>query len=112
MTPLAGLALSLPGTSEEPHFDMTSFRVNKKIFATAPPDGRHLHVFVAEDEVEACCAEDPAAFEPLTWGQQVRGLRILLAAATDDRLAELLDEAWLRRAPRRLAAERDSGGAG
>lgn len=103
-------ALSLPGTSEEPHFDMTSFRVNKKIFATAPPDGRHLHVFVGDDEVRACCAEDPAAFEPLMWGKQARGLRIRLAAASGDRVAELLDEAWRRRAPRRLVSERDSVG--
>jgi len=29
-------------------------------------------------------AEDPRAFEPLRWGQRVRGLRILLAAAADD----------------------------
>jgi predicted DNA-binding protein (MmcQ/YjbR family) len=29
-------ALSLPGTSEEPHFDMSSFRVKGKIFATVP----------------------------------------------------------------------------
>jgi len=28
------LALSFPGTNEEPHFEKTSFRVNKKIFAT------------------------------------------------------------------------------
>ncbi len=105
-------ALSLPGTSEEPHFEMTSFRVSKKIFATAPPDGRHLHVFVGDDEVRACCAEDPAAFEPLMWGKQARGLRIRLAAASGDRVAELLDEAWRRRAPRRLVSERDSARAG
>jgi hypothetical protein len=103
-------ALSLPGTSEEPHFEMTSFRVHKKIFATAPPDGTYLHVFVSGDEIEACCSEDPAAFEPLVWGKQVRGLRIRLAAAAGDRVAELLDEAWRRRAPKRLAAERDRAG--
>jgi hypothetical protein len=28
------MALSLPGTVEQPHFEKTSFRVNKKIFAT------------------------------------------------------------------------------
>lgn len=28
------LALALPGAEELPHFDKTSFRVNKKIFAT------------------------------------------------------------------------------
>ena len=30
-------ALSLPGATEEPHFDMSSFRVQGKIFATVPP---------------------------------------------------------------------------
>jgi YjbR len=74
-------ALSLPGASEEPHFDMASFRVHGKIFATVPPDGSHLHVFVDEGEVEACVAEQPAAFEPLLWGGKRRGLRVRLAAA-------------------------------
>jgi hypothetical protein len=98
-------ALSLPGAGEEPHFDMTSFRVKGKIFATAPPDGTHLHVFVSEDEVAACVAEDPGAFEPLLWGQRLRGLRIRLPAAPQDRVAELLEESWRRKAPRSLVAE-------
>ena len=98
-------ALSLPGAGEEPHFDKTSFRVRGKIFATAPPDGSYLHVFVGDDEVAACVAEDPRAFEPLLWGQHVRGLRIRLPAAPQDRVAELLEESWRRKAPRRLAAE-------
>jgi hypothetical protein len=42
-------ALSLPETTEAPHFHYASFRVQGKIFATAPPDGEHLHVFVADD---------------------------------------------------------------
>jgi hypothetical protein len=110
-------ALSLPGTSEQPHFDMTSFRVAGKIFATAPADETRLHVFVDESEVAATVAEqgsaelegaeEPRAFEPLLWGQRVRGLRILLAAAPDDRVRELLTEAWRRKASRRLAAEFD-----
>jgi hypothetical protein len=101
-------ALSLPGTSEEPHFDMTSFRVGGKIFATAPPDETRLHVFVDEGEVEASVADLPRAFEPLLWGQQVRGLRILLAAAPDERVRELLAESWRRKAPRRLVAKFDA----
>jgi hypothetical protein len=101
-------ALSLPGTSEEPHFDMTSFRVRRKIFATAPPDETRLHVFVDEGEVEASVADLPGAFEPLLWGQQVRGLRILLAAAPEDRVRELVAESWRRKAPRRLVAELDA----
>lgn len=43
-------ALSLPEVTEEPHFDKSSFRVRGKIFATVPPGGRHLHVFVDEEQ--------------------------------------------------------------
>jgi hypothetical protein len=98
-------ALSLPGAAEQPHFDMASFRVRGKIFATVPPGGELLHVFVDEAEVRACAAENPAAFEPLRWGQRIRGLRVRLAAVPAGRVAELLAEAWRRKAPRRLLAE-------
>jgi hypothetical protein len=101
-------ALSLPGTYEEPHFDMTSFRVNGRIFATAPADETRLHVFVDQDEITASVAELPGTFEPLLWGQRVRGLRVLLAAAPEDRVRELLADAWRRRASKRLVAEFDA----
>ncbi len=98
-------ALSLPGAAEEPHFELASFRVRGKIFATVPPGGDLLHVFVGEAEVAACVAENPAAFEPLRWGQRIRGLRVRLAALPPARVAELLDDAWRRKAPGRLLAE-------
>jgi len=100
-------ALSLPGASEAPHHDMSSFRVNGKIFATVPPGEEYLHVFVDETETEASVAEDPVAFAPLLWGNQPRGLRINLAAVDATRLAELIEESWGRKAPARLLAERD-----
>jgi hypothetical protein len=103
-------ALSLPGAVEEPHFDMSSFRINKTIFATVPQDNCHLHVFVGDDEIAACVAEDPGAFEVLRLGQQVCGLRILLANAARDRVAELLAESWRRKASKRLVAEFDAAG--
>jgi len=102
-------ALSLPGAAEEPHFDMASFRVSGKIFATAPPGGDLLHVFVDESEVRACVAEDPAAFEPLRWEQRIRGLRVRLAAAPAGRVAELIEEARRRKAPRRLVTDQERG---
>jgi hypothetical protein len=100
-----GFALGLPGTTEQPHHDMSSFRVAGKIFATITPDETRLHVFVEETEISATVAEDPAAFEPLYWGKALRGIRVLLAAAPEDRVRELLTEAWLRKAPKSLIAD-------
>ena len=98
------LALSLPEVTEQPHFDMTSFRVRGKIFVTVPPDGTRLHVFVDPLEVEGYVAQDPAAFEPLHWGKRLSGLRVILAATPQASLAELIEEAWRRKAPRSLVA--------
>jgi len=100
--------LSLPETSEEPHFDMSSFRVRRKIFATVPPDNAHLHVFVDEAETLAAVAEHPTAFEELWWGKQLRGVRVNLAAADADRVSELLEEAWRKRAPKGLVVAHDA----
>ena len=102
-------ALSLPEATEEPHFEMTSFRVKGKIFATAPPDEAWLHVFVTPEEADASVAEDPAAFELLRWGKRVSGVRVLLAAAEFGRVRELVEDSWRRRAPRRLVTEYDQG---
>ena len=38
MSQLRTFALALPETTEEPHFNYSSFRVRGKIFATIPPD--------------------------------------------------------------------------
>ena len=97
-----GFALSLPETSEEPHFEKTSFRVGKKIFATVPPGDGVLHVFVDEEESRACVAQDPETFEELLWGKKLMGLRVVLEGADADHVRELLDEAWRRKAPQRL----------
>jgi hypothetical protein len=100
-------ALSLPEVTEEPHFDMASFRVRGKIFVTVPPGGACLNVFVDPLEADSWVAEDPAAFEPLLWGKRVRGLRVNLAAAPTARLRELIADAWRRKAPRGVAAAFD-----
>jgi hypothetical protein len=102
------LALALPEATEAPHHDMTSFRVGGKIFATVPPDGDRVHVFVSEDEVAASCAEYPGVVEELWWGKKLSGCRILLRGATKAMVRELLTEAWRRKAPRKLLHEFES----
>jgi hypothetical protein len=96
------LALALPEATEEPHHDMASFRVGGKIFATVPPEGDRVHVFLGADEVAAYCAEYPAQVEELWWGSKRRGCRVPLPTATPALLKEMLAEAWRSRAPRRL----------
>jgi hypothetical protein len=93
-------ALSLPGATEEPHFAMTSFRVNGKIFVTVPVDGDHLHIFVDEQEARAVVAERPLASEELWWGKRLTGVRVTLSGAEAGWVCELIQEAWQRRAPK------------
>ena len=103
------VALALPEATEEPHHDMTSFRVRGKIFATAPPDQAHLHVFVDEAETAAAVAESPAWCAELWWGKKLSGVRVTLADADPTRVAELLEESYRRRAPKTLIAQLDAG---
>jgi hypothetical protein len=105
---VARLALALPEATEAPHFDMASYRVRGKIFATVPPDGEHLHVFVSEEDVPAWIAGDPAAFEELRWGRKLSGVRVRLAAASPEHVAEALEDSWRRRAPKRVVAAFDA----
>jgi YjbR len=96
------IALALPETVEAPHHDMTSFRVAGKIFATMPPEGGRLHVFIDPDEVAAYCAEFPGAVEELWWGKRLSGCRVLLRGSAVDLVRELLTESWRRRAPAKV----------
>jgi hypothetical protein len=101
------LALALPETTEAPHHDMTSFRVGGKIFATMPPEGDRVHVFVGPEEVAASCAEYPGVAEELWWGTRLSGCRVLLARADQQIVRELLTEAWRCKAPKKLLAASD-----
>jgi hypothetical protein len=98
------IAMALPSVTEEPHFDYSSFRVGRKIFATVPPDGEHLHVFVDEEQRQIALALEPAAVEILPWGKRVVGLRVSLPAVSLALVRKLLTEAWSRKAPKTLVA--------
>jgi hypothetical protein len=94
------LALSLPETTEQPHHDISSFRVRNKIFATVPDDG-HVRIFLLDHEVTAACAEAPDGCEPLYWGTKLRGIVVTVRSTPAPLIAELLAEAWHAKAPPR-----------
>lgn len=96
---LRQFALSLPGVTEEPHFDKRSFRVAKKIFVTVPPGGKHIHVFVGEARREPALALNPDAIEKLPWGGKIVGLKVDLARCPAAEVKALVRAAWEERAP-------------
>lgn len=103
-------AMSLPEVTEEPHFEYTSFRIRGKIFATAPPGGKHLHVFLGDQERDLALTTEPGFLEALLWGGKVRGVRVVLATAKPRVVCELVREAWSRKAPKALLAKARTSG--
>ena len=87
-------ALSLSGTTEEPHFDRTSFRINGRIFVTARPSEAHIHVFVPDEVREPALAMYPDFIEKLLWGGKVLGLRVSLASAKPAAVKSLVGKAY------------------
>jgi hypothetical protein len=105
------MALALPGTEELPHREYTSFRVRGRIYATAPPEGGFLHVFVDEETRAAAIGLAPEAVEALHWGAKVVGVRLNLARVSAARVERLLDQAWTMRAPKAVVAARNAAAA-
>ena len=95
-------AVSLPETTEQPHFDFTSFRVRGKIFVTLPPDETHAHIFVDEQHRAMAIDLAPDCAEPLFWGHKVLGVRIALVSAKTALVKELVRNAWTNKAPKSL----------
>jgi hypothetical protein len=95
------LALGLAEATEQDHHGIPSFRVANRIFATLP-DAKHLRIMAPEGEIRAAVADDPRAFAGFWWGRRLTCVVVRLELADPELVAELLDAAWRRKAPRRL----------
>ena len=80
---------------------MVSFRVGNKIFATVP-DPEHIRIMVDESEILAAVAENPLVCEPLYWGKRLACVVVNTRKARPALVTELLTQAWLRKAPKRM----------
>lgn len=69
---LRTLAASFPDVTEVPHFDKTSFRINKKIFATYDAKDNRACLKLSEADQYVFSTADKAAIHsvPNKWGQQ------------------------------------------
>lgn len=68
---LRRIALSLPGTTEAPHFDRQAFRA-ARIYVTLAADGLTANLKLTPDEQEFKVMLAPEAFRPIDngWGRQ------------------------------------------
>ncbi len=99
------LALSFPETSEAPHFEKTSFRVKKKIFATYDAAKNQACIKLSEIDQDVFCTVDKTIIFPVAnkWGTQ--GWTLIDLKKVPVRLfADALRTAYCEAAPASLSA--------
>jgi hypothetical protein len=98
------LALSYPETTEEPHFERTSFRVKKKIFATLGEQDKKACLMLAPIDQPSFCAAAPAVIYPVPnkWGLQ-GATYVELNGVDVEVLEDALTMAYCKVAPKKLA---------
>jgi hypothetical protein len=92
------LALALDGAEERDHHGRPSFRVRKKIFATLW-DAEHVNVMLDRDGIHTAVQAHPDVCAEVWWGKKLAAVRVDLRTASPELLADLLADAWERRAP-------------
>ena len=66
------IVLSFPDTTEQPHFEKTSFRTKKKIFATLSIENNLACIKLSPVDQSVFCAIDKTIIYPVPnkWGEQ------------------------------------------
>ena len=103
---LRKLALSFPETKEEPHFEKTSFRVKKKIFATYDEVNKRVCVKLSEIDQDVFSVAGGNSIFPVDnkWGKQ--GWTIIeMKEVHKDLFVDALTTAYCKVAPVKLAEQ-------
>ncbi|MEG8279078.1 MmcQ/YjbR family DNA-binding protein [Streptomyces sp. AHA2] len=97
------IALSLPDTTEKVAWNMPTFRVSGKMFATLPEDETSIAVRCPKEERDELVLAEPDKFwiadheSPFAW------VRVRLGALEDEgELRDILADSWRQAAPTRL----------
>lgn len=98
------LALSFPEATEEPHFEKTSFRVKKRIFATYDDKLKRASVKLSEADQSVFSLIDKTIIYPVgnKWGKQGWTL-IEMKRVQKDLFTDALTTAYCEVAPANLA---------
>ena len=114
------IAMTFPEVTEKLAWGNTTWRVNDQTFVwdrplrkkdraelgPAAPDGPTMGVH-AEDhsEKQALLASDPEVFFTISHFDKYAMLLVRLDAVDESRLTEIIEDAWLARAPKKLTAD-------
>lgn len=98
------LALSFPEATEEPHFEKTSFRVKKKIFATYDDIKKRACIKLSEIDQNVFSTADKTIIFPVDnkWGKQGWTL-IEMSKVSKELFFDALTTAYCEVAPKKLA---------
>jgi hypothetical protein len=99
------LALALPEALERETWGHPTFRVRDKMFAAMAADGTSASVKSTKEAQAALVGSEPEVFSVPKYVGVHGWVGIRLAGVDREELRELVTEAWLMTAPRRLARE-------
>ena len=98
------LALAFENATEEPHFEKTSFRVKKKIFATYDGIKKRVCIKLSQIDQDVFSTSDKTIIFPVEnkWGKQGWTL-IELSKVRKEMFVDALINAYCEVAPKKLA---------
>lgn len=94
-------ALAMPEAYEEAHFDVPSFRVNKKIFCTIHLDQPRIMLKLDPEDQRNLADGEVIEAVPGYWGRGGATF-VRFEKLPPDRLPDLMRMAWANVAPKRL----------
>jgi predicted DNA-binding protein (MmcQ/YjbR family) len=100
------IALSFPEATEESHFEKTSFRVKKKIFATYNDLNKRACIKLSEIDQDVFASADRTTIYPVDnkWGKQGWTM-IEMKKVKKDLFTDALTTAYCEIAPKKLAEQ-------
>ena len=94
------LIIVVPETEEKPHFDLTSFRIKNKIFATIHADKNYVMVKLSAIDQSVFCSFNKEVIFPVPGGWGKHGATFIdLKKVKKSMLLDALSTAWKTTAP-------------
>ena len=98
------IAMAFEAAEEAPHFEITSFRVKKKIFVTMNASLQHITIRLSAVDQSVFCEYNPAIIYPVPnkWGK-LGWTHVNLLTVEEELLQEVIRLSYCIVAPRKLA---------